>query len=100
MGIVISHADGASRSATSIGNLGQRLADVLPARDWRQISHLFDGRFADIQQIPPARAKQIAGILRTAANHRRMPADWAELARLIADAANSASRAGEPWTWS
>lgn len=100
MGISISHADGASRSALTVSNLGQRLADVLPARDWRQIRHLFDGRFADIQQIAPAEAKQIAAILRTASNHRRMPGEWAELARLIADAAESAHRAGETWTWS
>lgn len=100
MGIVISHADGASRSALTVSNLGQHLAHAAPARDWRQIRHLFDGQFSDIAHIPPREAGQIAGILRTASNNSRMPDDWAGLARLFADAADKAARAGEPWKWS
>ncbi|MEV8398840.1 DUF7739 domain-containing protein [Streptomyces niveus] len=100
MGIVISHADGASRSALTIENLGKHLAHALPARDWRQIRDLFDGTFDDTASIPPKKAGQIAAILRTASNSRRMPGEWDGLARLIADAADRAHRAGQPWRWS
>lgn len=100
MGICISHSTGQSRSALTISNLGEQLAHVLSARDWRQISHLFDGSFSDVAEIPPRQAGRIATILRQAAGHRLMPTDWADLAGIFADAAQRAARAGQPWTWS
>jgi hypothetical protein len=99
MGICISHSTGQSRSALTISNLGEQLAHVLPARDWRQISHLFGGRFADVASIPPRQAGQIAAILRQAARHRLMPTDWADLATVFADAAARAAEARQSWTW-
>lgn len=99
MGICISHSTGQSRSALTISNLGEQLAHVLPASDWRQISHLFDGRFADVASIPPRQAGQTAAILRQAAQHRLMPPNWADLATVFADAAQRAARAQQPWTW-
>ncbi|MGW1492580.1 DUF7739 domain-containing protein [Streptomyces sp. NPDC002402] len=100
MGIHISHADGAIRSALTISNLGQQLAHALPARDWRQIRHLFDGRFADVARIPHREAGKIATILRKGANDRSMPADWANLAHLFGDAAQKAANARQDWVWS
>ena len=100
MGIHISHADGKLRSATTIANLGQRLAHALPARDWRQIKHLFGGRFADVARIPHRDAGKIATIVRKAANDRSMPRDWANLAHLIADAAQKAANSRQDWVWS
>lgn len=100
MGIRISHSTGQSRSALTISNLGEQLAYVLPARDWRQISHLFGGSFSDVAEIPHREAGKIAAILRKAARHRLMPANWADLARIFADAADRAHRARQAWTWS
>lgn len=99
MGICISHSTGQTRSALTISNLGEQLAHVLLGSDWRQISHLFGGGFADVAEIPPRQAGQIAGILRKGAGHRLMPVDWADLATLFAEAAERAVRAGQPWTW-
>jgi hypothetical protein len=99
MGICISHGDGKTRSALTISNLGEQLAHVLPARDWRRIAHLFGGGFADIAEIPHREAGKIAAILHQAAQHRLMPTDWATLARIFADAAQRASRARQTWTW-
>lgn len=99
MGIRISHSTGQSRSALTISNLGEQLAYVLPARDWRQISHLFGGSFSDIAEIPHREAGKIEAILRNAAAHRLMPTNWADLARIFADAAGRAHRARQPWTW-
>jgi hypothetical protein len=99
MGIRISHSTGQTRSALTISNLGQQLAHVLPARDWRKIQYLFGGRFADIAHIPPREAGKIADILHRAASDRRMPTEWAGLARIFAEAARRAARSGQPWTW-
>ncbi|GGU52483.1 DUF7739 domain-containing protein [Streptomyces lavendofoliae] len=98
-GIRISHSTGQTRSALTISNLGQQLAHVLPARDWRKIQHLFGGRFADIAHIPSREAGKIADILCKAAGDRRMPSEWADLARLFADAGHRAARSGQTWTW-
>lgn len=100
MGIHVSHSDGKTRSALTISNLGQQLAHALPARDWRTIRHLFDGRFADIAHIPPREAGKIATVLHKAASDRHMPTNWAYLARAFADAAQNAADAREPWVWS
>lgn len=103
MGINISHGSNGQgeerRSATTIGNLGKHLANVLPASDWRQIADLFDGRFRGPVSVPPQRAGQVASILGRAAGHRLMPGDWASDARLIGEAAQRAHHARQPWTW-
>ncbi|MFE2497104.1 hypothetical protein [Streptomyces scopuliridis] len=100
MGIHISHSEPVSRSALTIANLGQHLADALPARDWRKIRHLFDGRFADVAHIPHGQAGEIGAILHRAADSPRMPDDWGSLARLIGDAAQTAAGARQTWVWS
>ena len=99
MGISISHGAKAPRSALTIANLGQQLAHVLPASQWREISDLFDGAFADTASIPPREAGRIGDILHTAARHRLMPADWGQLATDIGDAAQRAARARQNWEW-
>ena len=99
MGIHISHSDDKSRSALTISNLGHQLAHVLPARDWRKIRHLFGGSFSDVAHIPPRDAGKIAVILHTAAADRRMPINWADLARTFAAAAQRAANARQNWTW-
>ncbi|MFJ7998984.1 hypothetical protein ACIQ7D_17810 [Streptomyces sp. NPDC096310] len=100
MGIRISHSEPVSRSGLTIANLGQHLADVLPAHDWRKIRHLFDGTFADIAHIRHREAGQYAQILRRAATDPRMPANWGDLADIFAAAAQRAANAREPWVWS
>ena len=100
MGIRISHTAPVSRSALTISNLGQHLAHVLSASDWRTIRHLFDGSFRDIAETPHRQAGQYAQILHRAAADRRMPTDWADLAEIFAAAAQHAADAREPWVWS
>lgn len=87
------------RSYTSMSNLGRQLAHVLPGRDWRKVRHLFDRRSGDPFTVPAKEAGQIAQILRTAASHPRMPADWASDANLLADTAHRAAAAGQNWEW-
>lgn len=100
MGISISHGATGPRSALTISNLGQQLAHTLSAREWREIAHLFDGRFDDIASIPPREAGRIGDLLHKAARHRLMPADWGHLATEIGDAAHRAARARQNWEWS
>ncbi|MFF3928240.1 DUF7739 domain-containing protein [Streptomyces hirsutus] len=100
MGIRISHGVRGSRSALTISNLGQHLAHTLTAAEWREISYLFDGRFADIATIPPHEADRIGDLLEKAAGNRAMSSEWGELAAEIADAAHRAARAGQNWEWS
>lgn len=100
MGFSISHGVKGPRSATIIGNLGQQLAHVLSAREWREIADLFDGRFADVASIPPSEAGHIGELLHKAARHRLMGAEWASFAVEIGDAAQRAARAGQDWEWS
>jgi hypothetical protein len=100
MGISISHGGPARPpSATVIGNLGQHLAHVLSAREWREISDLFGGRFADVASIPPHEAGRIGDLLHKAARHRLMDREWGSLAVEIGDAARRAARAGQNWEW-
>ncbi|MEV6726881.1 hypothetical protein AB0M94_38925 [Streptomyces xanthochromogenes] len=87
------------RSYTQISNLGQHLAHVLSAADWRSIQYLFNRRSGDPFTVAAAEADRIAALLYQAANHRLMPADWAEDVQLLADAADRAAAAGESWTW-
>lgn len=100
MGIDISHGVKGPRSATIISNLGEQLAHVLSAREWRELVDLFDGRLADVASIPPREAGRIGELLHKAARHRLMGAEWASLAVEIGDAAQRASRAGQNWEWS
>lgn len=100
MGIDISHGVQGPRSALTISNLGQQLAHVLSAREWREIAELFDGRFADVASIPSREAGRIGELLHKAARHRLMGAEWADLAVEIGDAAQRAARVGQNWQWS
>lgn len=87
------------RSYTSMLNLGKQIAHVLPGRDWRKVKHLFDRRSGDPFTVPAAEAGRIAEILRKAANHQRMPADWASDTTILADAASNAATTGQNWEW-
>lgn len=104
MGINVSHGSDLygeeRRSATTVGNLGKHLAHVLPGADWRQVAYLFDGSFRDVAEVEPGEARQVAVILRRAADDWLMPRPWEKEARLFADAADRAADAGEPWVWS
>ncbi|MGW2920399.1 DUF7739 domain-containing protein [Streptomyces angustmyceticus] len=103
MGWTISHGTEAngliSPSYRSISVLGQHLAYVLPARDWRSMAPAFGNRSGDPFTVPAAKAAHIAGLLRVAAGHRLMPHDRAQLARQLADAADRAAKARQPWEW-
>lgn len=100
MGISISHGVPSTRSALTISNLGQHLAHVLTASEWREVSHLFDGRVSVPIYTPAAEAGRIGDLLHKAARHRAMEWSWGELAILLGDAANRAARAGQTWEWS
>lgn len=99
MGISISHGAPATRSALTISNLGQHLANTLSGREWREIADLFGGSFSDVASIPPRRASRIGDLLHKAAKHRLMPADWGDFAIEIGDAAKRAARARQNWEW-
>ncbi|SHL75228.1 hypothetical protein [Streptomyces yunnanensis] len=99
MGWTISHGVQNTRSATTIHNLAQHLAHVLSASDWRAIEPVFGYRSGDPFQVPHADARRLAAVLRRAANHRKMPADWGALARELADSAERAASARQPWKW-
>ncbi|WP_438489559.1 DUF7739 domain-containing protein [Streptomyces sp. S186] len=100
MGWTVSHGVNNTRSATTIHNLARHLAHVLPAAEWRAIEHVFGRRSGDPFKVPPVEAGRIAATLRAAAKHRKMPADWAGLAREFAESAERAASAGQPWKWS
>lgn len=88
------------RSHTTISNLAQAVADVLPGRDWRILAPVLNYRSGDaFFSVPAAEAGRIAGLLRKAASHRRMPRDWGDLARELADAADRAANARQSWEW-
>lgn len=96
-------ADGARRlnpSYTTVSNLAQHLAHVLPAGEWAQLTPIFQRRTGDPFTVTPRDAASAARLLRKAAGDWRMPPDWADLARRIADAADKAAAAGRPWRWS
>lgn len=99
MGISIDGVHG-TRSALTISNLGQHLAHTLTGSEWREISHLFDGRFSDVAEIPADEASRIGDLLEKAAGSRAMDPEWGVLAAEIADGANQSARAGRDWTWS
>ncbi|WP_445520459.1 DUF7739 domain-containing protein [Streptomyces sp. NEAU-174] len=104
MGWNISHGTDSNgevrRSYTTMHNLGQQLAHVLSARDWRTIAFLFDGNACDVVIVAPRKAGKIAVVLSRAAQHRLMPSDWAKDAQALADSAQRAATARQPWEWS
>lgn len=102
MGWTISHGTDRNNeidcSYTTISNFAQAVADVLPARDWRTLAPVLNDRSGDGRfSVPAAEASRIAGLLRKAAGQRRMPSDWADLARELADAADRAANARQVW---
>jgi hypothetical protein len=99
MGISISHGAKGPRSALTISNLGQHLANTLKSSEWREIDDLFGGRFDDIASIPPHEAGRIGDLLHKAARHRLMDPEWGSLAVEIGDAAHRAARARQNWEW-
>lgn len=99
MGISISHGVPSTRSALTISNLGKHLAHVLTGSEWREISHLFDGRLYTPVSTPPAQARRVGDLLHKAGGHRVMEAGWGELAILLGDAAKRAAHAGQNWVW-
>jgi len=100
MGWSISHGIRNTRSATTIHNLAQHLAHVLPAADWRAIEPVFGKRPDGPFRVPHGEARRIAAALRRAASHPKMPADWGQFARELADAAQNAANARQSWEWS
>lgn len=102
MGWTISHgtATHIRRSYTSIAQLGDQLAHVLPGRDWRVLAPRFARRSEAWITVSHRDAGGMARALRAAADHRKMPADWARLARELADAAQKAANARQAWEWS
>lgn len=102
MGWNISHrpdTDDMRRSYTSIHNLGQQVAHVLPACDWRRVRALFDWRSGDPFTVSARDAGDMARILAAAASHPKMPRDWAQDARQLADSAQNAANTRNAWTW-
>lgn len=93
---------GPTRSALQMEQLGQQMAHVLPARQWRTVQVLFDaveapgGPFV----FDAGQAYRYAEVFRAAAAHPKMPSDWAAFALDIADHASAAIRSGQPWRWS
>ncbi|WP_255951563.1 DUF7739 domain-containing protein [Streptomyces odontomachi] len=102
MGWTISHlpVGQEQRSGSTITNLAQQLAHVLPGRDWAELAPVINRPFGDPFTVQPGQAGRIADLLDRAASHRLMRGDWANLARALAAAARSASSAGQAWRWS
>lgn len=87
-------------SYSHMGDLRDHLAHVLPAREWRVLKTAFGPRAGDPFQVSAKDAGRMAPILRGAAAHRLMPPGFAETARDLADAADRAAAARQPWKWS
>ncbi|MFL4491544.1 hypothetical protein ACJ6WD_09820 [Streptomyces sp. VTCC 41912] len=79
--------------------LCEHLAHVLPAREWRVLKPAFGVRTGDPFEISAKDAGRMAPILRSAAAHRLMPAQFAETARDLADAADRAAGGRQTWRW-
>lgn len=103
MGWNISHGTNQNgemrRSYTSMDNLGQQLAHVLSARDWRILKPLFARRSADPFTISPRDAGRMAGVLHAAARNPLLPTDWSLTAVELADSAQNAAAARQSWEW-
>lgn len=96
-------------SAGAMCEVGQQVAHVVSGSDWRIVRKLFrlanssDGPFT----ISHREAGRMAAVLRKAAGHPMMPADFqgdglvsAGAVRELADAAQRAASARQPWEWS
>jgi hypothetical protein len=107
MGWTIQHLEH-TRSYTQIANLMDHVATELRPKEMRPLAPLVtphrDGYFA----LTPRQAADIRDALRTAADRldrrwllrgRREARDWAQFARTIAAAADTAARSGRPWHW-
>lgn len=99
MGVTISHYDGMP-SATIIANLGIQLAHVTTSGQWRYLAPLFDGRLRAPVSVSPQDAARIGGLLQSAAGHRLMPVEGADLAQQIGEAAQRAANLNQTWEWS
>lgn len=112
MGWTISHGNSTRgtnyRSGGAMSDVGQQVAHVVSGRDWRTVQKLFklanssDGSFS----IPPREAGKMAAVLRKAADHPMMPTRFvgdslvsADAVRELADAAQRAAAARQPWEW-
>lgn len=99
MGWTISHSNlPLAPSYAAAADFAWHAADVLPARKWRIIGHLFAARTDGYFEIPPADAARMAPVFCDAA--QRLPLEWADLAERLATAAENAARRGETWVWS
>lgn len=88
---------GASYGA--VAALGEQLADVLTARQWRTLRPVFGSRSGDPFDVSPSQAREVASLLTTAAHSGRLRADSALLALGLAESANRSASAGHPWSW-
>lgn len=88
-----------SRSATNVHRLGRQLAHVTPSRDWRVVRSLFNRRSGDPFTVSPKDAGRMASVLRAAASHPKMSANWAQETLKLANAADTAARTNKPWNW-
>jgi hypothetical protein len=70
--------------------LGWYLYHSVLRSDWRRIGHTFDGRYADIAEIPPHEASEIVAVLNRHAADSRLAAEWGSLAAAFASAARPA----------
>ena len=106
MGWSISHGNSPRgtnyRSAGAMVEVGQQVAYLVTGAEWRTVKKLFklansgDGPFS----IPPREAGEMAAVLRKAASHQMMPRSFVAGVREVADAAQRAATARQPWEWS
>ncbi|WUH94520.1 hypothetical protein OG900_33190 [Streptomyces sp. NBC_00433] len=88
-----------SRSYGEVGEWRDALLSLpLSARDAAILRPLTQRRNGDPFTVEPRRAAAIAGILRQ--NLGRMPRGLREMTETLADAAERASAANQPWRWS
>ena len=87
------------RSYGSMDNLARQLAHVLSAADWRSVRYLFDRPSGEPFTVPPGDAGRAAEVLHRASAHRLMPDDWSAAVHELAETADRAAGAGEPWAW-
>lgn len=86
-------------SYSHMGSLCEHLTHVLSSREWRVLKPAFGTRSGDPFRISPKDAGRMATVLHAAATHHLMPAEFARTARDLADAANRAANARQPWEW-
>ncbi|MFJ4637582.1 hypothetical protein ACIP69_18400 [Streptomyces hygroscopicus] len=112
MGWTISHGNSQRgknyRSAGAMHDVGQQVAHIVTAKEWRTVEKLFklansgDGPFT----IPHREAGKMAAVLRKAASHPLMPRSFvgdslvsADAVRELADAAQRAATVRQSWEW-